>query len=294
MLAADAPSEPLSWTSSNKAVRSIGLSGALVITGVSTALAVSLQPLQFRLVQLLEGYWPAWAPSALARIGMWSETRRRTRIPRRIAMSGVPTSPSARIAALERSQTAETQVRERFPETDRTLPTALGNALRASEDRAGARYGVESVVIWPRLFRVLPPDVRSALDDEVDQLDVSARLTVTWSIAATVGTLIVLHDPSGLWENPSWAALVGGLWVLSRLSYLAAVESAVAHGLDVEVAIDLYRARVVDAMRLPMPAKMSHERRLFRRLCRLFQAGGPTQQEFVFRIDRVDQPLDHQ
>jgi hypothetical protein len=285
MLAADAPSAPLSWDVITAAADEIGLSGATALTGVSIALAVSLQPLQFRLVQLLEGYWPAWTPRLVTQFGIWCERRRRQRIIRRIAIDRTGLSPTAEAALIERSQTAEIQARERFPEQERLLPTALGNALRASEDRVGQRYGLESVVIWPRLFRLLPPETQTALDDEVNQLDVSARLAVTWSFAAAICTVIVLRHPHDLWTQPLWAALVCGIWLLARLSYASAVEAAIAHGLDVEVAVDLYRSRVVDAMRLPAPAKLSQERRVFRRLCRLFQTHGASTQELVYRTE---------
>jgi hypothetical protein len=285
LVAADAPAQPFTWNRAETAAERIGTSGAVFITAVSIALAISLQPLQFRLVQLLEGYWPAWVPLLVARVGIASETRRRDRIIKRISMPSALSSGPAQTAAEEKSQTAEIQVRERFPSEDRLLPTALGNALRASEDRVGQRYGLESVIIWPRLFRVLPREFQEALDDEVTQLDVSARLTVTWSIAAAVGSVVVLRDPHALAEHPAWGAIVACVWLLARLSYSSAVESALAHGSDVEVAIDLYRDRVVEAMRLPPTRKLSQDRRVFAQLCRLFQTHGPSSQELHFRTD---------
>ena len=283
LLAAEAPSNDLTWKVITDAGEQIGLSGAAALTAASIGLAISLQPLQFRLVQLLEGYWPTWTPRALAQLGIWSEGRRRQRIARRMAATARGLSASAEIAVAEKRQTAEIQTRERFPQTDRLLPTALGNALRASEDRVGRRYGLESVVIWPRLFRLLPEEVQSALDDEVNQLDVSARLAVTWSVAAAVSSGIVLAQPHQLWDHPLWIGVVALIWLLARLSYLSAVESAIAHGLDVEVAIDLYRSRVIDAMRLPPTKRLSQERRVFGRLCHLFQTQRPTDQDLEFR-----------
>lgn len=285
LFAADAPSTPLTWDTMKVAVDRIGATGAFVLTAVSVALAISLQPLQFRLVQLLEGYWPAWAPTWVARVGVWSQGRRRDRMIRRISITSRASSSAAQTAAAEKSQTAEIQVRERFPAEDRLLPTALGNALRAAEDRVGQRYGLESVVIWPRLFRLLPPEVQTALDDEVTQLDVSARLACTWAIAASVGSGFLLRDLHALAQHPLWMVLALGVWVLARLSYSAAIESAIAHGSDLEVAIDLYRCRVVDAMRLPPTRKLSQERKVFGQLCRLFATHGKSNQELVFRSE---------
>lgn len=284
-LAADAPSEPLNWDNTIVAAQSIGLTGAVVITAVSVALAISLQPLQFRLVQLLEGYWPTWAPLWVARLGVWAQGKRLERITGRMSAKSADASEAARIAADERIHTAETQVLERFPNPDRLLPTSLGNALRAAEDRVGQRYGLESVVIWPRLFRLLPAEVQTALDDEVTQLDVSARLSVTWFVAGAVSAGIVLAEPSALLTHPLWVVMVLAVCVLARLSYSSAVESAIAHGSDIEIVVDLYRSLVIDAMRLPAAQRMSEERRTFRRLCRLFQTHGPSTDEFYFRAE---------
>src|SRR5262245_61488804 len=110
MTAADAPSKPLSWSELSDAASEIGASGALAITAISVAMAVSLQPLQFRLVQLLEGYWPTWTPRFLAQLGVWSENRRRDRLISRISDDRPSESSAARIAAAERQHLAESQV----------------------------------------------------------------------------------------------------------------------------------------------------------------------------------------
>lgn len=168
------------------AAAGIGAAGVGVAAGVAVAVSVTLQPLQFRLVQVLEGYWTLRGTGWLFRAGVARQRRRR----RRAAAALVIPSDAAGVSEPkrrhleERAQQAETVLRERFPTAERLLPTALGNALRAAEDRAGARYGADSVVVWPRLFPLLPERHADAVEDEVTQLDVSARLAVTWSLAA--------------------------------------------------------------------------------------------------------------
>lgn len=282
MIAAGAPKQELSWALIEAVALSIGGTGVVVISAVSVAIAVSLQPLQFRLVQLMEGYWPAWFPEFLFRLGIWSEMRRRERILDRMVPSPRRASSAAHIAADERAQIAESQLRQRFPGQDRLLPTALGNALRASEDSVGQRYGLESVVIWPRLFHLLPEPVRSGMDDEVTQLDVSTRLAVTWTFAGVISALVLTRNPAALLVNPLWLAVVASIFVLARLSYQSAVESAIAQGLDLEVAIDLYRARVIDAMRLHPTTSLVEERQVFDELCVLFQTPSRSTQDLQF------------
>jgi hypothetical protein len=67
-----------------------------------------------------------------------------------------------------------------------------------------------------------------------------------------------------------------------RLSYQSAVESAIAQGVDLEVAIDLYRSRVVDAMRLYPTTSLEEERRVFGELCELFQTPSHSTQGLQF------------
>lgn len=284
LIAADAPWRSPSWSTIRIAIESIGIAGAVAIFAVSVAVAVSLQPLQFRLVQLLEGYWPLWVPRFVVLFGIRCEMHRRGRLVDRQDIDSLGNSSAARIAALERAQAAGDQLNQRFPpREDRLLPTALGNALRASEDRVGKRYDLDSVTIWTRLFPLLPERFRAGFDDEVTQLDVSVRLSVTWAVAGTLGLLWLLRDLTALIAHPLWMAVPASLYVLARLSYQSAVESAIAQGVDLEVAVDLYRARVIDAMRLNPTNSLDQERRVFRELCVLFQTSGISTQNLHFR-----------
>ena len=145
-------------------------------------------------------------------------------------------------------------------------------ALRASSSGHGS-------------FSLLPREIQESLDDEVNQLDLSARLCVTWGLAGSVGTVILLSDPAALAKNPWWTLPVIVIWVLARLSYSAAIESAIAHGVDLEVTVDLHRWLVIDAMHLPAPARLSRERRQFVQLCRLFTTHGTSSQELLYRAE---------
>ena len=254
----------------SSALADLELSQIVLVTLTAVAIAVTLQPLQFRLVQLLEGYWPISSRGWAYRAGLRRQARRLERLEGRLSVPEDAVRGSGHQKALDaRAQAAWDRIQERFPEPDRLLPTSLGNALRAAEDRSGKRYGLQSVVLWPRLYPLLPPDLKSSIEDEVTQLDVSTRLAVTWGIAGVLAALILLCDPEGAIANPGWLLVVVAIWLLAWLSYLAAIESAVAHGVDIEVAFDLYRSNV-EAMRLPVTSTLSEERRVSPGLSTLF------------------------
>jgi hypothetical protein len=129
---------------------------------------------------------------------------------------------------------------------------------------------MQTVTLWPRLHVVLPSTFRDELDDETTQLDVSCRLTVTWLAAAMVSSGIMLSRPALAIEHWGWLLIVAALWLLAWLAYRSAIESAEAQGVDIEVAIDLYRHHLVDAMRLPETRSLSEDRTVFPVLGKLF------------------------
>ena len=287
MLLVGAPDNDLTWASLTTAFNELNLSQVGLVTAGAIAVAVTLQPLQFRLVQLLEGYWPISSRAWAYRLGLWRQGQRVDRLEKRLSVFPEPERSLGRQRALEaRAQAALDRLEERFPSANRPSPTALGNALRAAEDRVGRRYGLQSVIVWPRLFPLLPAEFRSSIEDEVTQLDVSTRLSVTWSVAGLLASAIALRDLHAALHNPRWLLVVGAIWLLAWLSYRAAVESAVAHGLDIEVALDLYRSQVVDAMRLPSTSTLSEERRVFAGLTALFTTYDEDHDiELIYRAD---------
>lgn len=253
------------------ATKELGLGGGGVVFGLAAAISITLQPLQFRLVQLLEGYWSMrWLGWAF-RLGVWRQQIRRARIMDRLTNRELSSTGTERLLALERMQAAETLLRDRFPAEERLLPTSLGNVLRSAEDRMGRRYGIDSVTIWPRLFPLLRAERAAAIEDEVTQLDVSVRLACTWAAGAFASALILVADWRATRLHLGWVLVPLALVVLARLSYRAAIESALAHAQDIEVALDLERGLVLEALRLPEPLRLSQERRMFLRVCRLLQ-----------------------
>jgi hypothetical protein len=271
MLQASAPQAPLDYQTLTTAVKDLGLGGAAVVLGSALAISVTLQPLQFRLVQLIEGYWSLRIFPWLFRLGVWRQGRRRSRAEADLTVLTGQVTGQRRRLLTERMLAAEVAVRTRFPAEDRLLPTTLGNVLRSAEDRVPVRYGLDSVVIWPRLFPLLPESFAKDLEDEVTQLDVSIRLTVTWAAAGLAGASIICLHPQSTLLHPAWVLIPALLMILSRVSYRSAIESALAHGQDIEVALDLYRDKVLEQTRMPEPIDLRSERQLFGHLCSLLQ-----------------------
>jgi hypothetical protein len=239
--------------------------GQLVLLGlVVLLLAVVLHPLQLPLVQVLEGYWP----ERPARPGQWCRERQERRRARLVARTRVPAQGVGAQQA-EQALVAAWQLSRRFPPEGRPLmPTALGNVLRATEARAGAAYGADTVTWWPRLYPQLGERVRAVVDDRRDQLDLVCRLSVTALVSAVV--------TAGLLARSGWWLVVPLVLVgLCVVAYRAAVSSAVAFGEAVSTSFDLHRFDLLTALHLPLPADPAAERLLNERLSRFWSQGVP-------------------
>jgi hypothetical protein len=233
---------------------------ALFLLGV-LAMAVILQPFQLALVQFLEGYWgPSRLEQRLAQIGVELQ-RRRWR-----ELNLIAESPQAIGHA---GPTPDWVLRRRrlYPrDRKRLLPTRLGNTLRASEDRAGGRYGLSTVAVWPRLYPQLAGPLATAIGETRDQLDTAARLSVILGLTTLVAAGLLL--PTGL----SWLLLAPvGTAVLAWLAYQAAIRAAEQHGAYLDAAFDLHRFDLVRQLHFELPRTAQGEHKLNRDISRFFQ-----------------------
>ena len=125
------------------------------------------------------------------------------------------------------------------------LPTALGNILRARERSPERKYGLDAIVCWPRLWHLLPENVRSDLSNTRSSLD---RMVELWFW----GLLFLLWSFVSL-----WAAAISLLWMM--LTYSMVRQAAMAYGDLLESAFDLYRFSLYDAMSWTRPKNAREE-----------------------------------
>jgi hypothetical protein len=155
---------------------------------------------------------------------------------------------------MEAMVAAARRLERSFPAEDELMPTQLGNVLRAGENRAGGRYGLLTVVTWPRLYPLLPEKTAGIVDDQRDQLDLASRFCVVCLLGAAVSLgLLVTH---GWWLLVPAAALALG-WI----SYRAAIAAALQYAVGLETAYDLHRVELLRALHLRLPTDSTSERK---------------------------------
>lgn len=245
----------------------LGIGGAVALAGVAIIIALAVHPIQFALVQLLEGYW---GPSRVGRLLRARRTMTHLRIRARLEEDS--TSVADPEATLAKEGVTDAQVRVALDEAIRvetdstlqagypdalaaTLPTRLGNVLRRYELRTGSGYGLSLLESATALVLVAEPSHVAYLNDRRSDLDLAVRMSATFLVATAV--TFAAYVPHGLWLI---AALVPylGAW----LCYRGAVTVAADYGRALVALSDLNRFRLYQQLHLPQPIDTDAERTL--------------------------------
>ena len=213
---------------------------------IPTLVAVSAaleQVLALPTVRLLEGYWPRWFPPRAALIRANDVRAQHARD----AWQALAERDPATLSATERAAFVELDLQlRRFPPNaaDR-MPTMLGNVLRAAERRPTEKYGLDAVICWPRLWLLLPNEVREEISEARSALDTGARIFI-W------GFFFLFWAVLQLWTVPF--ALIA-----MYTAYRWLIGAAETYGDLLESAFDLFRARLYESLRWPLPEGTDEE-----------------------------------
>jgi hypothetical protein len=244
-----------------------------VILGVLAVVlgsAVVVQRLTTPVLRRMEGYWPNWAGRAARRLcariraraaaddAAWQRLRLaleqtatelatlEARTDGAELQTLVTDMVEQRAGQLSELAALEQRRRHRPSVPERLLPTRIGNILRAAETRPFDYYGLEAVIVWPRLWLVLPETARQQLG--------AARATLDSSVAAVIwGIAFCSFAPVAWWAVPvgiGVAAAGWHWWVPSRAEVFADL---------VDATFDLYRSVLYRQLRWPLPTNPAEE-----------------------------------
>ncbi|EIV92688.1 hypothetical protein [Frankia sp. QA3] len=223
-----------------------------ILTGLLTvaASAVVVNQAAPSALRLLEGYWPAWADPLRHRLAARAATRAAAdQQAWQTAYAAVqpPAVPTSRQLAV---YTRLERRRRRHPSPATPgyfLPTPIGNILRAAERRPTDKYGLDTVICWPRLWPALPDTLRTDLLAARTALD-TATTTALWALLFTAfAPFTLLAIPTGL----AVAALTV-TWVIPA--------RAQTFGELIETAYDQHRTTLYTQLRWPLPARPADEK----------------------------------
>jgi hypothetical protein len=256
------------WHDALTAVHDLGLVGASLLAVSGIALALVLHPLQFSMVQLLEGYWgPGWLAQRI-RASRIRHYRKRwlwlydTAGKADSSLSdGQPAGghlddwTDQRVKLMSQSAEAGRSELSYPKDLDHVMPTRLGNILRRYEILAGQPYGLDAPTVLPSLALVAPPGHLDYLNDQRSALDLAVRTSVTSAIACLATVLFLWH--SGLWLL---IALIP--YGITYAAYRGSVTAAGSYGIAMSAIIALNRFALYEYMRIPRPSTTARERQM--------------------------------
>ncbi|GII58683.1 hypothetical protein Pth03_70720 [Planotetraspora thailandica] len=158
----------------------------------------------------------------------------------------------------------------RYPNKEENVfPTRLGNVLQAAESYPRDRYGIDTIIFWPRLFALLPEQFQRDYEEYVANYEFPLVVSFQASLATTIsGVTLLLTGQSPL----LYILVVGGGYISAYASYRFALSGAEELGEQQRTAFDLYRDRLLETW--PTPEDVRDERDAFKTITRFVVIGG--------------------
>ena len=222
----------------------------LVVTLVATLLAVSTTSL----LRFCEGYW------GNGRLYRHIGLRRRAHY-------------SQVIEALD-TDAGYGRLYRQFPPPDlrdRAMPTRVGNILLSAELYPLVRYGIDAVLVWPRLYQAAPDSFRDRLAAAASVMEQMVSLIACGLVFAGVGTVTALV------LLPWYAApicVAAGL-VLAAVAYRGLLSSCAPYAETVRTGFDLYRNSLITAIGWNAAPDLPAERYQWKQIGDLWLRGSP-------------------
>jgi hypothetical protein len=260
----EAWTETPKWSKSVTFFSEISLGEALLLIALAIVIAAVLHPLQFLLVQTLEGYWGSSEPAVRIRALCVMKHRARREALIDNQEKATPALENAKEFSQIRLHTVidETDRElEYYPRTpDLVMPTRLGNVLRRHETDAGAEYGL--IGFTGHLAQVAPPEQVAYLNDQRTAVDLAVRCCLVALLGTSAAVLF-------LWQHGMWLLVALVPYLLAYLSYRGSIVASRHYGRALATLVDLNRFALYERLRLELPTDTQQERELTERLSRL-------------------------
>jgi hypothetical protein len=286
------------WTKAANAFTHIG--NLALLTLVSIAVGIAVHPIQFALVQFLEGYWGMGRLAQRARAARMLHYRRQyDRLrkgpgPRAGAQLHKADAAKKRLEPADRiklvSQRDESiRLRAAYPggyprSDDDIMPTRLGNVLRRYERLAGYQYNLDAVRVVRHVAFVAPQRHIDYVNDQRQLLDLSVRMCATSMFAAVISVLF-------LWHHGPWLAIALVPYAVAYLSYRGAVVVAHEYGAAFSTLIDMDRFALYDYLKMTRPEDTKAERLANAQLMKLLGHNSKINLTYEYRdsLDAADE-----
>jgi hypothetical protein len=157
----------------------------------------------------------------------------------------------------------------------RVAPTQLGNIFAVIEEYPYDRYGIDAVLLWPRLRSLLDeaaPHQAERLNNQKIILDMTLNLSLLFALIA-LEAVFTPFLTSGLGDKKILLILFLAGTFLSWLCYQAGLSAARTYGHIVMTCFDFYRGLVLDKFGIKQPTTLLQEQVVWLKLAAFLRRG---------------------
>lgn len=153
------------------------------------------------------------------------------------------------------------------------MPTKLGNIFKAFENYSQRRYGIDSVIFWPRLIRSIPESYCERLEESHNCIIFLLVSSFIFGFMAIESFLIVIlwHCSTELlWMIKILAVIC---LLMSMLFYRISLRATRNFGEVVKSCFDLFRHDLLNSLGIEKPLSLAKERELWGELRKFILSG---------------------
>lgn len=153
---------------------------------------------------------------------------------------------------------------------DHILPTKVGNIFRAFEEYPQRKYGIQTIVIWPKLLLVLPESDKKHLEEAQGAMMfflTSSFLSFLLFVESAIASGWMHHFKQGVTVPCVMSAVC---LLLSIFFYHNSIDSVLGFGEVVKATFDLRRKHLLESLGLPFNETLQNERKRWEWLSRYY------------------------
>ncbi len=154
------------------------------------------------------------------------------------------------------------------PERRLLLPTRFGNIMRSIEYYPFEVYGIDSIVLWPRLAPILPKELLQIQDETKSRMDLWVNMFCLFSVNIIVAIVFLVQALRSANENfqlleyvTSWDfGLIVISFMVAIVSYNRLCTAAQRWGEFFKTSFDTHRSDLAKSLGYELPAGFAEEK----------------------------------
>lgn len=152
------------------------------------------------------------------------------------------------------------------PKKEDILPTLFGNAIRSFEKYSEEVYGIDAIVMWPRILAVVPENFQRHINDAKSIVDFGVNCF--YMLLSTIFACCYYTIETKNWKGGFLFIIV----ILSSktLAYKLSVSSAIQWGYTVKAVFDLYRHDLLNKIGIYRNFNLEKQRKVWEKLNKIF------------------------